>query len=479
MRIEQLLLRERDNIIRQWINQVQQDELIESNCSLSYAETIDSLPAILEAIAHNINAPDSTETAQLLKEGIGHGKVRAEQDYDAAEIVREYAILRKILLETIFKEVNRASCRLDATDFFQLVAAANRAVDRVVAASMKRYTDERLRELNLLYDELINSNQELDRIVRNEQSNLAYLAHELKSPLSSITGYSELFLRRQAKEGATHPEYIEQVVASGRRLLKIIDSALEMSSYRAGKVVVAAQSIDACEVIAEVTTALRIVAQKKGLMLSAECDRDHIYIVTDKARLRQVITNLLSNAIRYTESGSILITTRLIEDKQIEIQVKDTGYGISAAEQGLIFEPYYQGEAGQQLQSSTGLGLAITNQIVRLLQGSIHLKSEPKKGSTFTISLPLQLETVATKDALLEHKLNSQTNSQPDSQTNGQSDSQMVAQAEYELGRKPSRDVESKLPSAKIARELDETQSLANRSPAPIPIDSRAASNKL
>ena len=395
MKIEQLLLSKRDDIIQQWIDRVQQDELIVSNVSLSYAETIDSLPDILKAIAQSISvASNSTETThQLLEEGLCHGRIRAKQDYDATEIVREYAILREILLEILSQEVNQAKVQLSSVEVFSLVVSVNSAIDKVVAASMKRYTDERLYELNILYDELINSNRELDRIVRNEQSNLAHLAHELKSPLSSIIGYSDLFLKRQVREGAIHLEYIEQVLASGRRLLETIDTALEMSSYRSDKIAIAAQSVDACEVVAEVKTALKVMAQKKGLTLVANCDRDRIHMVTDKTRLRQVVTNLLSNAIRYTDSGTILVTTRLIEDERIEIEVKDTGYGISAAEQGLIFEPYYQGEAGQQLQGSTGLGLAITNQIVRLLQGNIHLKSKPNRGSTFTISLPLKLET--------------------------------------------------------------------------------------
>lgn len=394
MKTEQVLLSNQDAIIRRWMKLVQHDELIESSCKLSYAETRDSLPDILSAIARFLSEPDatkkaSTTTIDLLKEALGHGKERARQGYDAEEIVWEYAILREVILQVLSEEVGLT----DPVEIFALVKSVNVAVDKVVAYSMKRYADERLHELNVLYGELITSNQELDRIVRNEQSNLAHLAHELKSPLSSIIGYSDLFLRRHKNEAAVYPEYVEQVLTSGRRLLGTIDNALEMSSYRAGKVLLATQSVDACEVVSEVAAALRIMAQQKGLALEIDCDRTDTKLTTDKSRLRQVITNLLSNAIRYTESGSIHVKTHLVAgEDRIEIEVKDTGRGIDVAEQGLIFEPYYQGEAGQQLQSSTGLGLAITNQIVRLLNGSIQLKSEPKVGSTFTISLPLQLQ---------------------------------------------------------------------------------------
>ena len=405
MKTEQVLLSRQDEIVQRWLEQVRESDRVKSDRQLSHSETLDSLPDIINAIAQVLAEPSTTDIRNLFQEGIGHGKVRARQGYDAEEIICEYAILREIILQVLATELSLESAA-DGTPaaVFALVGKVNSAVDTVVACSMKRYADERLRELNMLYDELMTSNQELDRIVRNEQTNLAHLAHELKSPLSSIIGYSDLFLRRQAKEGSVHPEYVQQALDGGRRLLGTINNALEMSSYRAGKVSLAPQSVDVCEVVSEVATALRIMAQQKGLDLLVECQGDR-QIVTDKARLRQVVTNLLSNAIRYTDSGHIRVCTRCETDR-IEIQVEDTGHGIEAFEQGLIFEPYYQGKAGQQLQSSTGLGLAITNQIVRLLQGSIQLRSKPEVGSTFTISLPLKmdLELDASEVALPANK---------------------------------------------------------------------------
>ncbi len=474
MKTGQILLSRQDDIIQRWMNRVQRDTLIDSSCALSSSETLDSLPDILSAIAQVLIEPNafqqnSAKTTKLLTEALGHGKLRAKQGYDAEEIVWEYAILREIIFQVLSEEINQA----EASEIFALLASVNSVVDKVVAFSMKRYADERLRELNVLYDELITSNQELDRIVRNEQSNLAHLAHELKSPLSSIIGYSDLFLKRKNKEEAIHPEYIEQVLTSGRRLLETINNALEMSSYRAGKVSLATQPVDACAVVSEVATALRILAQQKGIALRVECDQTDALLVTDKVRLRQVVTNLLSNAIRYTESGSIQIRTRLVNGEApgsldlgdrakqhlitnnrslsevgktcVEIEVKDTGYGIDVSEQGLIFEPYYQGKAGQQLQSSTGLGLAITHQIVRLLQGSIHLKSEPKVGSTFTILLPLQLQMEkASEKGVIERT---------------------VAETEITEKTAPSK-------NQPLKTEIAKTQRSGNRWPEPILVDS-------
>ena len=110
--------------------------------------------------------------------------------------------------------------------------------------------------------------------------------------------------------------------------------------------------------------------------------------MTDRKRLRQIVTNLVSNAVKYTEQGSVGVSVRQLEAR-VEIEIADTGPGIEPTEQARIFEPFYQGKAGQTLPSSTGLGLAIARQMVKLLQGNIYLASKVGVGSTFTISLPL------------------------------------------------------------------------------------------
>ena len=433
MQLSQVLIDRKKEIIQRWMVRVRHDDAISSDRPLSYSETLDSLPDIIDAIARLLTTPRLDDVKALWDEGMSHGKERARQGYDAEEIVWEYAILREVVLEIIARAIIDDQTACPPLMLFKLVGTVNSAIDKVIAFSMKRYADERLSELNMLYGELITSNQELDRIVRSEQSNMAHLAHEIKSPLSSIIGYSDLFLRRHSSEGAIHTEYIEQVLTGGRRLLGTINNALEISSYRAGKVSLAIQTVNACEVVSEVVTALKIMAQQKGLRLSVECSVDKIQLSTDKARLRQVVTNLVSNAIRYTEKGRIQVHIRLApaspdsSEKQVEIEVQDTGQGIHAAEQGRIFEPYYQGEAGQQLQSSTGLGLAITNQIVRLLQGKIHLKSEVGVGSTFTITLPLKIgnETEASGSNPVEAA--PKTASQAKDATSSQSTSQQMA----------------------------------------------------
>ena len=387
MRFSQILVEKKEEIISVWMARVRDSAAIDSTEGLEYKAVLDSLPDLLDVIAHLLSSQDSAENYELIKGGIKHGEKRAAQGYDAAEIVREYAILRTILFNVLETELLASEPLL----LLRTARLINGAIDQVIAVCLKQYTEERLRDVNLLYDEMVASNQQLDRLLKNEQTNLSHLAHELKSPLTCIIGYSDLFLRQENKN-VVNTKFIEQVLSSGRKLLEIVNDTLEMSLYKSERVTIVPEPIALCELVAEVTSVLNALAHQKGLALHTDCDPP-ISITTDRGRLRQILTNLISNAIRYTESGSIHVHVSEPHDGYINISIVDTGLGIELAEQERVFEPFFQGKAGQQLPSSTGLGLAIARKMTRLLQGSIHLDSEPNVGSTFTLSLPLRYRT--------------------------------------------------------------------------------------
>ncbi|MEM8504407.1 MAG: sensor histidine kinase [Cyanobacteria bacterium P01_D01_bin.1] len=397
----QLLAKQKRTIIDTWMAQVREDSRIESTQTLTYEAILDSLPGLLDAIAHLLSNPDPADVRSAIDKANIHGELRAEQGYNAGEIVREYSVLRNIIFDTL-------EGKLLASDPILTLRATrliDGVLDKVIAFCLERYTDERLREVNWLYNEMMASNQELDRLVRNEQKNMAYLAHEFKSPLSCIIGYSDLFLRQQSAHSAPNLDFIEQVLANGRRLLAMINEALEISHNRSGQIAVNIESVEICELVAEVAMVLNTLAQQKGLSIEVDCHTDIGTMTTDQTRLRQVLTNLMSNAVRYTEDGGIKVQARRVPDQEVdvvEVAVTDTGLGIKADEQDHIFEPYYQGDAGQKLESSTGLGLAIARQMVKLLQGSIHLSSEPNVGSTFTIVLPLHYRSEPQSKSHLE-----------------------------------------------------------------------------
>lgn len=396
MDYSQALLDKIDTIVDKWIEAIRQDQQIESTNGLPYKAVRDSIPRVLQAMATMLSPSQDNDVQTLEETSIEHGVVRAEQGYDAAEIAREYRVLRQIIFSTLEADLQQGS----PTELFQAVSLINAVVDEAIAQCFKSYTQQRLQELDQLQNQLALNNQELTRLVRANQDNLSHLAHELKTPLTSIIGYSDMFLRlnrqkTQVQDTSANQEHIERVLRSGRQLLRLINDALEISRYEAGKMKLEPTSIiDVRSLIKNVVEMLEPLAHAKELKIEVDCDRAPDQVVTDSLRLQQIVTNLLSNAIRYTESGSVKLRCEVLADNQWAIAVSDTGIGIAKEDQAQIFEPYVRVKtSGTHLPDSTGLGLAIVSRLVKLLQGKIELASQVGVGSTFTVTLPLVVKT--------------------------------------------------------------------------------------
>jgi signal transduction histidine kinase len=272
-------------------------------------------------------------------------------------------------------------------------------IDEAIARCFDSYTQGRLQELEQLQSQLRLTNQELTRLVRASKTNLSHLAHELKTPLTSIIGYSDLFLRQHRqnaglRDAVPNLESIERVLTGGRQLLRLINDALEISRYEAGQMQLQVTEIEVQPLIWAVVEMVEPLFNTKNLQLEVNCDRAPTAVLTDPLRLQQIITNLLSNAIRYTdEKGAVRLTCEVVSDQMWAIAIADSGIGISPEDQKRIFEPYFQGSLGNRdkVPDSTGLGLAIVSRLVKLLSGQLEVVSQPDVGSTFTVKLPLEL----------------------------------------------------------------------------------------
>jgi signal transduction histidine kinase len=393
----QLLRDKTRTIINQWVEDVRKDKKISSTNNLSRPAIENHLGHILSALANVLSQyQDGDEMQPIVQASLHHGSLRAEQGFDAAEIAREYRVLRDVLFRTIEPEFMQASAR----EVIRAVRLIDMVLDEAIAYCFQSYTKERLTELEELQNQLSLNNQELTRLVRANQDNLSHLAHELKSPLTSIIGYSDLFLRlqrqtSQEKDNVTNLEHIERVLRSGRQLLRLINDALEISRYDAGQMKLHPEPLNVCELIENVCEMLQPLTSNKKLQINLDNDHAPEKVVTDALRLQQIVTNLVSNAIRYTESGIIIIKCETIGDDKWAIAVSDTGMGIALEDQKHIFEPYVRVGSGNKshLPDSTGLGLAIVSRLVKLLQGEINLVSELGSGSTFTVTLPLEVST--------------------------------------------------------------------------------------
>jgi signal transduction histidine kinase len=388
----QLLAQKADVITEQWVAAVERDRQIPTTEQLSRIAIRDHIPHVLTALTTVLSQSQDNDVETIARASLQHGSQRAEQGFEPTEIAREYHLLRSTILSNLYIGLSQGT----AEEALRAVFLINAVVDAAVAECFSSYVDQRLQELHQLHHQLTLTNQELNRLIHTSQENLSHLAHELKTPLNSIIGYSELFLRQQRsqiKDSVPNLEHVERVLRNGRQLLHLINDALELSRCDAGKLQLHLLQTDVRSIIQTVIELVQPLASARNLEIVLDYEDAPSFVLTDPLRLQQILTNLGSNAIRYTQTGRITFICRQLNDRQWFLSVTDTGIGIALSDQERIFEPYFRIASADQTHQldSTGLGLAIVLRLVKLLQGEITVTSEIGVGSTFTIILPLEV----------------------------------------------------------------------------------------
>jgi signal transduction histidine kinase len=265
---------------------------------------------------------------------------------------------------------------------------------------------ERSRELERLSTELL-------RASRMKNEFLANVSHELRTPLNAIVGFVDLL--REGVYGDLAPRQVkpvERIEASANHLRHLVDQILDLAKIAAGRLDVHTEVLDVRPFILDVASEMESLVNEKSLTLSLAMGAALPRIRTDPTHLRQILVNLIGNAVKYTDRGTIVVRTRMIprsdaltlgmpgtlsdddgpEDMWLSVQVSDPGIGIAAADQERIFEEFEQVGAGPRADSpnrGTGLGLAISRRLARLLGGDISLVSDIGQGSTFSLWLPI------------------------------------------------------------------------------------------
>jgi signal transduction histidine kinase len=220
---------------------------------------------------------------------------------------------------------------------------------------------------------------------------LGVMSHELRTPLNAVLGYAELLLL--GTSGDINPEQrrqLERIQASARHQLDLVEELLAYTRLEAGREEPRLMETDARRVIQDVAELVRPEADGKGIDIRVEVPPSPVTIVTDPAKLRQIVLNLAGNATKYTERGSIRMGARAVEGRLI-VEVSDTGPGIPEERHEYVFEPFTRvDESRTRVTSGSGLGLAIARRLAQLLGGTVRLRSAIGEGSTFTLDLPLE-----------------------------------------------------------------------------------------
>jgi len=272
-----------------------------------------------------------------------------------------------------------------STSFSEMAGRLTKSKDEQVKAAeeLERHRDnlellvkERTAELRIARDAAEAANQAKSMFLAN-------MSHEIRTPMNAVLGFAQL-LERDSSLKPTARSKVTTILKSGEHLLSIINDILEMSRIEAGRVEMRPESVDLHELLNDLAIMFRLRAEDKGLafVLDFAPELPH-HITVDLGKLRQVLINLLGNAIKFTEQGAILLGARVVGSDRIAITVQDTGIGITGEEQPKLFRPFERTRSGEQAAGGTGLGLAISRQYAHLMGGEISVESRGGEGSTF------------------------------------------------------------------------------------------------
>jgi PAS domain S-box-containing protein len=224
---------------------------------------------------------------------------------------------------------------------------------------------------------------------------LANMSHELRTPMNAIMGFSELLIDKKVGDlNAKQLEYLNDIHASGSHLLRLINDVLDLAKIESGKIELNVETFNITDAIEEVIQIVRPIASKKEVRLSFDLSKDIDTISIDKNKFRQILYNLISNAIKFNHpQGTVIIETALHDQDSFIMKVKDSGIGISEENMKKLFVPFVQLDSGAaRKHEGSGLGLSLTKNIIELHNGSISVESVEGRGSIFSVVLPFRLE---------------------------------------------------------------------------------------
>jgi PAS domain S-box-containing protein len=252
----------------------------------------------------------------------------------------------------------------------------------------ERRRGEELRRKN---DQLVEQNQRVQEANRLKSEFLANMSHELRTPLNAIIGFAELM--HDGKVGAVsahQQEYLDDILTSSRHLLQLINDVLDLSKVEAGKMEFRPEPVDLAKVFGEVKDILRTMAAQKQIRVEVEIDAGVTGVLVDPAKLKQVLYNYLSNALKFTpDAGRVVVRATPEGPEAWRLEVEDTGFGIRPEDLDRLFVEFQQLDASMaKKHAGTGLGLALTKRIVEAQGGQVAARSAPRMGSVFSAVLP-------------------------------------------------------------------------------------------
>jgi len=362
---------------------------------------------------HRISHELEAEMQQLL--AVSHATVTAAQNAFQADrtlllevfgVVSVLSVALAMFLGFLFswaiiqpaRRIDRAVAGVAAGNFRQRIEIVNRDEFGSLSANVNRMAEQ----VGTLYAQqaalnknLVAANNALETASKAKSDFLAGMSHELRTPLNAIIGFTDALLA--GVDGPVNDEQrasLTWVQRGGRDLLGLINDVLDLSKIEAGKLTITPESFNPVELVASVQGQHRPLVEPKGLALVLRDDGGPELVVLDRQRTRQILVNLVGNAVKFTTQGQVTIVISGSAEERFVVAVQDTGPGIDQGELVTIFEEFHQAGPNAGRTEGTGLGLAISRRLARAMGGDITVTSTPGEGSTFALNLPLDCRTV-------------------------------------------------------------------------------------
>jgi PAS domain S-box-containing protein len=352
---------------------------------------------VLIADEHDVIKYANSTMAHLTGYGVEEMAGRSVAELFVPPEERQAHRLRtQLRLQGISEQFEMQLRRKDGSQFWaEVSSAAYRSSSGQLLGTLSAFTDisERMR----VQEELVAAVDAAEDANRAKSAFLANMSHELRTPLNAILGYTEMLEEEAQDHGLDDflPD-LEKVRTAGKHLLRLINDILDLSKIEAGKMELFVEGFELRGLLKEIEATMTPLAQRRGNTLELSVPPDVGSMLSDPTRVRQVLLNLVGNAIKFTEKGNVTLLARRVDEAGrpwIEFDVRDTGIGMTPEQLGRMFKAFSQADASTSRKyGGTGLGLTISRQLCHLMKGEVGVRSEAGKGSTFSVRLPAMIE---------------------------------------------------------------------------------------
>ncbi|MFU8858487.1 MAG: hybrid sensor histidine kinase/response regulator [Deferrisomatales bacterium] len=384
-RLFEILRDVREDLGRQFV------EILRENVGPHYkARTTEELEATTEgAVASYLAVLGSGDWGPMAAFVQEIAQKRFPLQFPLSEVQRAFAVFREITHPLV-------AGAFEGEELVEALQIVDRTVDEAINRFSDTYQDLHLKEIRRTSTELAEAHrrlrsqyEEVAEAAMFKSQFFANMSHELRSPLNSIIGYTELLL--DGVDGTVSGEQekdLQRILAASRYLLKLINNILDMTRIEAGRMEVEAQPFDVAALVAEAMDTVNPLAYRKQLELSTELAAGVGAFVSDREKVKQILINLLANAVKFTDEGKVVCSVRQ-EPGRLSVEVADTGIGISPEDRRRIFSKFFQADPSHAREyRGTGLGLPLCHMLIELLGGELGVESEPGSGSRFRLWIP-------------------------------------------------------------------------------------------